>query len=177
MVAEPLSPTPQYEPSRGPWLGIGIGLVIVSAIIGYLIYSSRTQPSVVAQPVRINQPAPADPYATNLPIAEVKMAEAANILGGKMTYLEAKITNKGGKTVAGANVEVTFRNSLNQIVQREDHPLMIVTAREPAMDIVSVSRAPLKPGDTKDFQLTFEHISADWNRQYPELRVTTVITK
>jgi uncharacterized cupredoxin-like copper-binding protein len=125
----------------------------------------------------VNQQVPADPYAAQLAISDAKMAQAQNILGGTMTYLEAKIANKGDKTVTGASIEVTFKNSLGQVVQRESQPLMVITQREPAMDIVAVNNSPLKPGDSKDFQLTFEHISADWNRQYPELRVTTVVTK
>jgi hypothetical protein len=35
----------------------------------------------------------------------------------------------------------------------------------------------MKPGETREFQLSFEHISADWNRQFPELRITVVTTK
>lgn len=177
MADEPFAQTPQYEPSRGPWLGLGIGAVIIIAIIAYLVYSSRSSPTRYANPIRINEQVPADPYAAKLEISDVKMAQASNMLGGTMTYLEAKIANKGDKTVTGASIEVTFKNSLNQIVQRESQSLMIITQREPAMDIVAANNAPLKPGDTKDLQLTFEHISADWNRQYPELRVTTVVTK
>jgi hypothetical protein len=173
----PLSSQPQYEPSRGPWLGLGIGAVIILGIIAYLIYSSRSGPKTFEKPITVAQSAPQDPYADKLEIKDVKMAQAQNILGGTMTYLEAKITNRGDKTIVGAGVEVTFKNSLNQVVQRETQPLMIITQREPAMDIVAVNNSPLKPGDTKDFQLTFEHISADWSRQYPELRLTTITTR
>jgi hypothetical protein len=167
----------QYEPSRGPWLGLGIGAVIILGIIAYLIYSSRTGPNTYTKPITVAQSAPEDPYAAKVEIKDAKMAQAQNILGGTMTYLEAKITNTGDKTIVGAGVEATFRNSLNQVVQREVQPLMIITQREPAMDIVAVNNSPLKPGDTKDLQLTFEHISADWNRQYPELRLTTITEK
>jgi hypothetical protein len=173
----PFSQPPQYEPSRGPWVGLAIGAVIILGIIAYLIYSSRSAPTRFAPPITIAQSAPEDPYAKNLTITGPQMAEAANMLGGKMTSLEAHIANHGDKTVIGATVEVTFRNSLNQVVQRESQPLMIITAREPALDITAVNNSPIKPGDTKDLQLNFEHISADWNRQYPELRVTNVVTR
>lgn len=177
MPEEPFAQTPQYEPSRGPWLGLGIGGALILIVIGYLIFSSRSSPTRYANPIHISESAPADPYAAKLKVTDVKMAQASNILGGTMTYLEAKIANTGDKTVTGATIEVTFRNTLNQVVQREAQPLMIITQREPAMDIVAVNNAPLKAGESKDLQLTFEHISADWNRQYPELRVTTVVTK
>lgn len=177
MADTPFSQPPKTEPGRTPWIGLGIGAVIICAILAYLIISSRSSPTRYAPPITIAQSAPQDQYAKSLEISDVKMAQAQNILGGTMTYLEAKIANKGDKTVVGATIEVTFKNSLGQVVQREAQPLMIITQREPAMDIVAVNNAPLKPGDSKDLQLTFEHISADWNRQYPELRVTTVVTK
>lgn len=173
----PFSGTPQFEPSRGPWVGLAIGAVLILGVIAYLIYSSRNAPTRFAPAITIAQSAPEDPYAKNLSITDPQMAEASNMLGGKMTSLEAHIANHGDKMVIGASIEVTFRNSLNQVVQREAQPLMIITAREPALDITAVNNTPLKPGDTKDLQLNFEHISADWNRQYPELRVTNVITK
>jgi hypothetical protein len=36
---------------------------------------------------------------------------------------------------------------------------------------------PLAPGQTQPFRLTFDSISAQWNRQYPEIRVTDVTVK
>jgi len=42
---------------------------------------------------------------------------------------------------------------------------------------VDLGVAPLAPGQTQTFRLTFDHISAQWNRQYPEVRVTDVVVK
>src|SRR5271156_3475176 len=42
--------------------------------------------------------APADPYAANLSIADLKMSEASNFAGGKVTYLDGKVTNQGNRT-------------------------------------------------------------------------------
>ncbi|HUS18433.1 MAG TPA: DUF2393 family protein [Terriglobales bacterium] len=176
-MAEPLSSAPQHEPSRGPWLGLGIGALIVVGIISYLVYASRSSPTRHERRAEVMQSAPADPYAANLPIAEIKMFEAENFVGGKAVYVEGKITNTGDKTVTGATVEGTFKNSLDQVVQRENHNLMVIQAREPAVDVVALSAAPLKPGESKEFRMTFEHISADWNGQYPQVAVKLVTTK
>jgi hypothetical protein len=174
---EPLSSQgePQAEESRGPWLGLGIGFVIIVAIIGALVYSSRkSETRQSAQPAVMQSAAAADPYAANLKISDVSMSAAENMLGGEVTYIEGKVTNTGDKTVTGATVEVTFKNSLDQVVQRQTEPLWIVQRREPAIDVAVV---PIKPGDTREFRLSFEHISADWNRQFPDLRITVVTTK
>ncbi len=176
-MSEPLSPLPQHEPSRGPWLGLGIGAVLVAGIIVFLVYSSRSSETRYERRAEVMQSAPADAYAAKLLLSDIKMLEAENFVGGKSIYVEGKITNSGDQTVIGATVEGTFRNTLDQIVQRENHNLMIIQTREPAVDVVALSAAPLKPGETKEFRMTFEHISADWNGQYPQVAVKLVTTK
>jgi hypothetical protein len=47
----------------------------------------------------------------------------------------------------------------------------------PYSEAVDLSVMPLAPGQTQPFRLTFDHISAQWNRQYPEIRVTEAAVK
>jgi hypothetical protein len=47
----------------------------------------------------------------------------------------------------------------------------------PYPEAVDFSASPLAPGQSKPFRLTFEGISAQWNRQYPEIQVTDVAVK
>jgi hypothetical protein len=174
---QPLSTPREPEPSSGPWVGLGIGALLIVIVVGFLVYSSRKDPGRTPRPQAVMQQAPVDPYAANLEVSNIKMAEAENLLGGRSIYVEGMIKNNGDKTVTGASGEVTFRNSLNEVVQRENHVMKIVLAREPAIDVAALNMSPLKPGDSKEFQLIFEHVSADWNGQYPELRITTVTTR
>lgn len=176
-MSEPLTTPPQTEPSRGPWLGLGIGALLVAGIITFLIYSSRSSDTRYVRRAEVMQATPADPYAAQLSLTDIKMFEAENFVGGKSIYVEGKITNNGDKTVVGATIEGTFKNALDQVVQRENHTLMIIRAREPADDIVALSALPLKAGETKEFRMTFERISADWNGQYPAVAVKLVTTK
>jgi hypothetical protein len=170
------SPDSDTEPSSGPWIGLAVGFAIIVAVVGYLIYSSRTGSRRPAPPA-VMQQAPSDPYAARLEISKLRMAQAENMLGGSSTYVEGDVRNTGDKTVTGATAEVTFRNSLNEVVQRENQILRVVLARAPAIDVGPLNLSPLKPGEAKEFQLIFEHVSADWNGQHPEVRVTTVTTK
>jgi uncharacterized protein DUF2393 len=175
---EPLSSPPPEEKSSGPWLGLGIGFVLIVIVIGFLIYSSRTSLNRAAtQPKVIGATAQADPYAAKLQISGEQLSAADNMLGGTATYVEGTVTNGGDKTVTGANVEVTFKNSLGEVVQRENEPLWIVLSREPAIDVGTLAADPLKPGAQAEFRLSFERISKDWNQQAPELRITVVTTK
>jgi len=82
-MAEPLSSIPEHEPSRGPWVGLGLGALLVIAIISYLVYSSRSSPTRHERRVEVMQSAPADAYAAKLPISDIKMFEAENFVGGR----------------------------------------------------------------------------------------------
>ena len=170
MEDEPLPLTPQEEPSGPPWMAIGIGVVLLAAVVGAaFLVSSRTPAPAPAPDVT-----PLHPYAAKLPLTAPKMSTAQNFVGATVTYLEGNVANTGDKAVNGATVESIFRNSLGEIVQRESQPLMYIHARTPYVDTSDLHANPLKPGETREFRLTFDHVSADWNRELPELRITAV---
>jgi hypothetical protein len=151
---------------RGPMI---VGALVVLVALGALILAGRN--------ARSNATAAIDPYVKNLQLSDFKLSQAENFVGGNVTYLEGKIKNAGSKTVTGAQVRVIFKNSLQEIAQSETLPLMVVTARQPYIDTADLRSQPLKPGDTRDFRLTFEHVTADWNGAMPEVEVVSVSTQ
>ena len=72
-----------------------------------------------------------DSYATDLPLTNLKMSEAANLAGGKVTYLDGHIANKGDRTVTGVTVQVLFRNGAHEVAQNETQPLKLIRMRSP----------------------------------------------
>ncbi len=142
---------------------LGLGLVIVFG-------GHRSSTPLGAGPGL----APASPYATNLAITDIKMSEASNFAGGKVTYLDGKIANQGNQTLTGVTVQVAFRNDLKEIAQKETLPLSLIRTREPYVDTQPVSASPLKPGEQREFRLIFDSVAPDWNQQYPEVRVIQV---
>ena len=68
-----------------------------------------------------------------------------------------------------ALLQTTFHNSLGEVAQKDTQRLMVITTREPYIDTAPLNSAPLKPGQTRGFRQTFEHVTADWNMQAPEL--------
>jgi len=161
---------PQVEEAGGRWIPLAIGAgIVVLAIVAIVIFGRPAE-----QPA---QPAIA-PYAENLRISGLKLSAAENFVGGSVHYLDGKITNAGPKTMTAATVEAIFRDSLGQVVQRESQPLMLYhTGLAGFPDVAPLGAAPITPNQTRDFRLTFEHISADWDRGYPELRFTQISTK
>jgi hypothetical protein len=102
------------------------------------------------------------------------MSESASLSGGKVTYLDGHIANKGPRTVTGVAVQVLFRNYAHEVAQNETQPLKFIRTRDPYIDIEPVSAAPLKPGAEQDFRLIFDTVSPDWDGAYPELRIIRV---
>ncbi len=168
MGAPNLLGTPPAERKGFPW-PLAIGAAVVVIVIALIIFLSKkpAPPAAAAPP----------PYAANLKLSDVKMATANNFVGGTVTYLEGKIQNTGNQTVFGVTVELTFQNSLNQVVQQERLPVMVMQERPGYSDTVDLSRAPLAPGQSADFRLTLEHVSTDWNGAYPEVRIVSVTTR
>ena len=96
-------------------------------------------------------------YFPQIEITDAHMSAAENFLGASMTYLDAHVTNKGTKTVRRLDLELTFVDMLNQVVLRER--AQPVTRRAP----------PLKPGESRAFRVTFEHMPAEWNQAAPTI--------
>ena len=159
---------PQVEESGGRWIPVVIGVVVIVGAIATVLFFFRPQ-----KPTQ----APINPYAENLVISDLKLSAAENFVGGSVSYLDGRVTNTGGKTVTAATIECLFRNSMGQVVQTENTPLMILHNQPGYADLASLASLPLQPNQTREFRLTFEHISDDWNRGYPELRFTQLTLK
>jgi hypothetical protein len=154
-----------------PWVIAGVAIVVVLGAI--LLSSHRDRATRQAE----NASQTPDPYASQLTIGNLQMSEATNFAGGKVTYVDGVITNKGSKTVTGINVLVTFHNDIGEPPQRTPMPLTLIRAREPYVDIEPVAAQPLKPGDSHEFRLIFDHVSPTWNQQYPAIQPTRVQTR
>jgi hypothetical protein len=151
-----------------PWIIAGVVVLVVLGVL--LIYGHHERLSRQAE----NASQAPDPYASQLSIGNLRMSEAANFTGSKVTYVDGVITNKGDKTVTGVNVVVTFKNDIGEPPQKTPMPLTQIRTREPYVDIEPVSAEPLKPGDTHEFRLIFDHVSPTWNQQYPTIQPTRI---
>lgn len=162
---EPSPSTQERDSNRIPIL-VGMALVIV--IVGIIALFSRGQSKGNATP---------HPYASNLKISDLKMSAAENFVGATVTYLDGTVANSGDKTVTHATVHVVFKDSLGQIAQAEDVPLHVLQTGGPYPDAVDLSTSPLAPAQSTPFRLTFEHVTDEWNHEFPDLRVMDVSLK
>jgi len=152
-----------------------VAAVVLLVALGVLLLvgrSSRPAPQFSGAEV-----APPAAYAASLPLSDIKMSEADSFAGNKATYIDGTITNRGDKTVSGASIQVVFQDDMNQMAQKDVLPVAIIRMHEPYVDTVPLEKAPLKPGQTAEFRLIFDHVSAMWNQQYPKLTVVQAQTE
>lgn len=162
------------RPAAAPehnWLPVAVAAVIVLAATGGMtIYFEHSKGAPSVTPIS----AATDPYAANLAIGGLAMSESSNLAGGKVTYLDGQISNKGSETVTGITVQVLFRDVAHEVAQNETQPMKIIRTRDPYIDVEPLSAAPLKPGATGDFRLIFDTVAEDWDGAYPEIRIIHV---
>ncbi|HYM78792.1 MAG TPA: FxLYD domain-containing protein [Candidatus Dormibacteraeota bacterium] len=121
--------------------------------------------------------APPSPYIAQLKLSDFKMSAAENFIGATVSYINGTITNTGTKTVTRVMVEVNFQDSMGQLAQREELPLRLFRNNGAYNEPVDLNVAPLGPGQSEPFRLTFDSISAQWNHQYPDIKITDVTVK
>ncbi|MFZ0418405.1 MAG: DUF2393 family protein [Candidatus Sulfotelmatobacter sp.] len=163
-----IQPTPVTDDrdSSRRIIATAVAVVIVIALVAAFLL--RGKPKGASGP---------PPYAANLKLSDFKMSAAENFVGATVSYVDGTVTNAGDKTVTHVTVEVQFKDDLGQLAQREDIPLQVLKTSGPYPEAVDFRVLPLAPGQSQTFRLTFESISAQWNHQYPDIKVTDVAVK
>jgi hypothetical protein len=169
------NPGSRKEPrSIFPWIIAGV--VVALIIISLLLVGRQPPPPTPPSPSGAAL-APAAAYAKDLDISNLHMSESSTLSGAKQTYIDGNITNKGTQTLAAITVQVAFHDFTGKIGQKSTMPLALIRTRQPYIDVEPVSAAPIGPGQTREFRLIFDHVTNEWNQQYPEIRVIAVQTK
>ncbi|HVA17988.1 MAG TPA: FxLYD domain-containing protein [Candidatus Dormibacteraeota bacterium] len=142
-------------------VSFAVGLVIVLLIFGgfYLAmrFSSESKP-VTEQPLAFG--AAEQAYVANVDFENLEMSAFENMLHQKVTYLNGDISNKGRRAIRAADVTIEFYDP--------EHKLLLREVRR----IVGNGTRPLQSGETRDFQIGFETLPADWDHKFPAIHVT-----
>jgi len=168
-MAELFTPSKQEAQQRNltPFI---VGLVAVLVVVGIIVVLTRHRGQGTAV---------VDPYAAKLQISDAKASQAENYVGGTVTYLDASSTNTGDKALVGGDMSLVFKNTLNEVVQKETLPLRVIVPNPLAgyPDLVDLNKSPIGHGQSKTVRLTLEHISADWNQAPPEMQLVNLKLK
>ena len=163
-----LDQTPVAEERDSSRLIIFVAVAAVIAVMLAVAFLLREPPKAAKPP---------SPYAASLKVSDFKMSAAENFVGATVSYIDGTVSNTTDKSVNHVVVEVVFKDSLGQLAQREELPLQVLKTGGPYPEAVDLTASPLAPGQTQPFRLTFDSISAQWNHEYPEIRVTDVTVK
>jgi hypothetical protein len=163
-----IQPTQVAEERDSSRRTIFIAVAVVIAIAIIFAFLLRSQPKGASGP---------PPYATNLKLSDFKMSAAENFVGATVSYVDGTVANSGDKTVTRIIVQVNFKDDMGQLAQREEIPMQVLKTDGPYPEAVGFNVLPLGPGQSKPFRLTFESISAQWNHQSPEIKITDVGVK
>jgi hypothetical protein len=151
---------PPAERSRLP-VAFGAGLVIVTLLTGAAVLLSRYSTPAGQEALK---PLPLGPseqaYAQQIHFLEPKMSRAANFLNQEVTFVFGTLQNGGNRRIKQIEITLEFHDPFNQVVLRDKQRLF------------SNYDAPLPAGQQRDFQVGYEHVSAEWNNVYPTIRVT-----
>lgn len=159
--------TPPNEQKGGvPAAVWGVAAAVVLVVIAVLAFMGRHKGPTAPKTLQA-----ADAYAAHLPLSQLAMSESENLSGGKLTYLDGHVQNTGDKTVAGVTVQVVFANDEQMPPTVDTVPLMLIRMKEPYIDTQAIAAAPIRPGENREFRLTFEAVPDNWNQQMPEVRV------
>jgi hypothetical protein len=163
---DPVFSPPTNQTENKAWIPMAAGGAFVLVLIVALLLLTRAG--------RPPATAPGDPNLAKLQVSDLHMATAQNFAGGSVTYIEGKLTNSTDRKVTAASVQVLFKNSLGEITQKDSLPVTVLLPNAPYVDYGLIDRAPLAPGQARDFRLTLEHVTTDWDGQVPAVKVVSI---
>jgi hypothetical protein len=103
-------------------------------------------------------------YSERIHFSDLHLSRSTNMLKQEFTYVNGMMSNDGVQSIRAMEVTVEFRNALNQVILR-DSQLVIGLNTGP----------PLNAGLSRAFDVTLEHVPAEWNQEYPSIRVTGLV--
>lgn len=157
---EPAGEQPASSRSPGSLLKILVALAAVAVIVFFLYSRETPKRATAAHEPRLPFGAAEQAYARKLKVENVALSQAENFLHQEVTTVSCDLINGGDAPVQAVELTAEFFDELPQIVLRERR--VVLDAKAP----------PLKPGESRNLEFSFEHIPYSWNRQQPALHVS-----
>ena len=159
--------TPKRPGSGVP--GVLLAVVVAAALLAVIAYYMPRAPKKTPPPTAAE--IPQQPGTNQLQFSALQMTPAPT--GGALT-LRGQVMNTGGRPVIGANVVLGFQDAQGRILQTITAPMIGMSAMDNSLVTDEFSKDPLKPNDTRPFQVQVSQVPAGWNHTMPRMRVVTV---
>lgn len=102
-------------------------------------------------------------YLQNIQITPGRVEAAQNFLNHTVTTIYGTVTNNGKKTVRHLEVSLTFSDIEGKPIQQK------------SATPIGNDDPPLKPGETRAFQLSFDQVPDMWNQAPPQMAPARVV--
>ncbi|HEX3544436.1 MAG TPA: FxLYD domain-containing protein [Candidatus Acidoferrum sp.] len=140
-----------------------VAVIMVFLVLAFLLWRSSSK---TVQPAALGSQVAQGPderaYRSKVGVDHIEISRAENFLHQEVTTISGDISNGGDRALASVELTIEFYDDLNQITQRETRSLF------------GAPGPPIPPGDPREFEVSFEHISSSWNMQQPSIKVTAV---
>src|SRR6185437_3186608 len=90
---------------------------------------------------------------------------------GGSVYMTGILHNTGDTAITGVLLQAEFLGRNGPVLDTVTVPVQSLADRTTPQDM---TRAPIKPNESRPIRVYFQHTPAGWNHQMPELTVTTV---
>jgi hypothetical protein len=154
---------PQEKVKQSP-TAILLGILVLAAVVFSVWHVLKTPEGPGSRSALTNLPAKMSSaeqsYAKNIRIENIALSRAENFIRQEVTILNADAVNAGPEGVASLGVTVEFSDELHQVILREDR------------GVLGTPPAPLAPGQTRHFAISFDRVPSSWNMQQPSVQVT-----
>ena len=138
-----------------------IGAVGMVVLISLLYWASRYAPAPVQPPeLPLTMGTAEQDYVSHIEFQEPQVARAANFLNQEVTIVFGTVKNNGPRPIRQIEVTLEFHDVFRQVVLRDKER------------IFSPDAIPLESYHTRDFQITYETMPAQWDQAYPQIRIT-----
>jgi len=163
-MSDTLGIAKKEEPPEQPRRFSLLSVIVMFALVGVFLFyfwSGRQKPQTTTKS-QIHFPfgSAEQAYASKIQFENIGLNRAENFLHQEITSLAGEIVNAGDRPIRNVEVTVTYSDELRQVVLRESRVLF------------SPGTPPLPPGGRRDFEISYEHIPASWNRETPAIAVT-----
>lgn len=102
-------------------------------------------------------------YLKNIQVTPGQVEAAQNFLQHTVTTVHGTVTNNGKQAVLYLEISLTFADLEGKpIDQKQAYP-------------ISGHSLPLKPGETRAFQVSYDQVPAMWNQATPQMAPVRVI--
>jgi hypothetical protein len=140
-----------------------LAVTVVILLLGFFLWRASTKKVQPAASGSQDAQGPDErAYMSKVGVDHVEISRAENFLHQEVTTISGEISNGGNRSLASVELTIEFYDDLNQIAQRETRSLF------------GPPGPPIPPGDHREFEVSFEHISSSWNMRQPVIKVMTV---